>query len=51
MCLDSISFMEKIKHKIIMSYNIIGPSPKKSVSPSEKDAPSEELGKISGVFG
>ena len=35
--------MEKINKKIIMSSNIIGPSPKKSLLPSEKVAPSEEV--------
>ena len=35
--------MENIKQKIIMLSNIIGPSTKKSVAPSEKVVPSEGI--------
>ena len=45
LCLESIIFLKKIKHKIIISSNIIDPSPKKSVAPSEKVAPGQEVEK------
>ena len=50
LCLESISFLEKIKHKIIISYNTIFPYPKKSVEPIEKVAPSEDVEKGSGAL-
>ena len=50
LCLDSISFLDNIKHKIITSSNIISSLPNKSVSPSEKVAPSDEAEKGSGKF-
>ena len=43
--MGSISLLEDIKHKIIFSYNIIGPYPNKSLEPSDKVAPSEEVEK------
>ena len=49
LCLESINFLEKIKHKIIISSNIISPSPKKPVSPSDKIAPSEKAEIIIGT--
>ena len=43
--MDSISFLEKVKQEIIMSSNIIGPSPREKVAPSEKVTPTEEVEK------
>ena len=43
-------FLDSIKHKIITSSNIIGPSPKKQVSPSETFSPSEDAEKGSGTL-
>ena len=48
--MGSISLLEDIKHKIIFSYNIIGPYPNKSLAPSDKVAPSEEVEKGSGTL-
>ena len=50
LCLDSISFLEKVKQKFIMSSRIIGPLLKKKVSPSERVTPSEEVEKGSNFF-
>ena len=37
--------MEKVAQEIIMSYQIIGPFPKKELAPSDKVTPSEEVEK------
>ena len=44
------NFAVNINHKIIISSNINGPFPKKSVAPSEKVAPSVEVEKVSGTL-
>ena len=49
LCLESTSSLEKIKQKNHAS-NIISPSEKKSVAPSEKVAPSERDEKGSGTL-
>ena len=44
--MESISFLDNIKHKIIMSSNIIVPSPNKSVATSDKVVQSEKVEKV-----
>ena len=48
--MESISLLESIKHKMIMSSNNSGPFPKQSVATSEKVETSEEVEKGSGFL-
>ena len=46
MCLESISFLDKVKEILIMlslTKKKVAPLPKKQLSPSEKVTPSEEV--------
>ena len=45
LCLESISFLEKVKQKFIMMSPIIGSLLKENVALSEKVTPSEEVEK------
>ena len=45
LCLESISFLDKVKQEIIMSSHIMVPFSKKKLAPSEKVTQNEEVEK------